>query len=200
MEVMPHNLIGRHLWEYFRVISTKDILSMCQGNPIIVPDAGRSGVSLLFLLIPSPWFLMPGSKLLHWWGWRCYPHRRKSWSGRKCCKYSGPSLCYTNGLSPNSEQGLIFLALHPSIHVLVELHCHFCERKTLINTYPSIYKGVNTNEPNTDEYNTYSFFLQYLWYAGRREMGPDLGNKTQGFTDLQDRPNFQSSWRTLLLS
>ena len=87
-------------------------------------------------------------------------------------------------LAPIADKGLIFLAPHPSIHVLVELHCHFCERKTLINTYPSIYKGVNTDEPNTDEHNTYSFFLQYLWYAGRREMGPDLGNKTQGSADL----------------
>ena len=30
-------------------------------------------------------------------------------------------------------------------------------------------------------------------YGGRREMGPDLGNRTQGSADLQDRPNFQLS-------
>ena len=65
MEVTPHNLIGRHPQEYFHVVSTKDILSTHQGNPSIVPDAGRSGVNLLFLLIPSPWPLMPGSKLLY---------------------------------------------------------------------------------------------------------------------------------------
>ena len=65
MEVTPHNLIGRHPQEYFHVINTKNILSTCQGNPNINPDTRRSGVSLLFLLIPSPWFLMPRSKLLH---------------------------------------------------------------------------------------------------------------------------------------
>ena len=65
MEVTHHNLIGRHPQEYFHVIITKDVLSTCQGNPSIILDTGRLGVNLLFLLIPSPWLLMPGCKLLH---------------------------------------------------------------------------------------------------------------------------------------
>ena len=194
MEVTPYNLISKHPQEYFHVIKTKDVLSTCQGNPSIVPDARRSGVNLLFLLIPSPWLFMPGSKLFHRGGRRRCPHRPKSRSGQKSCKYGGPSLHYTDGFSPNSGQGLIFLAPHLGIHVLVELRCHFYKGKTLVNTYPSMYKGVNTDEPNM-----YSFFLQYLCYARHREMGSYLGNRTQGSTDLQDRPNSQLSWHTLLL-
>ena len=195
MEVTPHNLIDRHSREYFHVISTKDVLSTCQGNPSIIPNTRRSGVNLLFLLVPSPWPLMPWSKLLYRGGRQRYPYRPRSWSGQKSCKYGGPSLRYTDGLSPNSGQRLILLAPHPGIHVLVELRCHFFKGKTLVNTYPSMYEGVNTDKPNT-----YSFFLQYLGCARRREMGSDLGNRMQGSADLQDCPNFQPSWRTLSLS
>ena len=161
MEVTPYNLIGKHPRECLHVINTKDVMSMCQGIPSIVPDAGRSRVKLLFFLIRSPWFLMLGSKLLRRGGWQCCPHCHRSWSGRKRYKYGGLSLRYTDGLSPNSGEGLIFLALHPGIHVFVELCCHFCKGKTLVNTCPSMYEGVNTDEPNT-----YSFFLQYLGCAG----------------------------------
>ena len=65
MEVTPHNIIGRHPREHFQVICTKDVLSTCQGNLGIIPDAGGSGVNLLLLLIPVPWLLMLGSKLFH---------------------------------------------------------------------------------------------------------------------------------------
>ena len=154
MEVMPHNFIGGHPQEHFQVMCTKDVLSMRHGNLGIIPDAGGSGVNLFLLLIPNPWPLMPRSKLLHRRGWRCCPHRPRGRSGRKRCKYEGPSLRYTNGLSPNSRQGLVLLVPHPRIHVFVELCRHFCKRRTLVNIYPSMHKGVNT-----DEANTYSFFL-----------------------------------------
>ena len=195
MKVMPHNVIGGHPWEHFQVICTKDVLSTHQSNPGIILDAGGSGVNLLFLLIPGPWLFVLGSKLLHRRGRRCYPHHPKGRSGRKCCKYGGPSLRYTNELSPNSEQGLVLLVPHLSIHVFVELRCHFCKRRTLVNVYPSMHKGVNTDKPNT-----YSFFLQSLWCVARRGMSLDLKNRTQGSADLQGCPNFQPSWCTLPLS
>ena len=48
-----------------------------------------------------------------------------------------------------------------------------------------MYKGVNTDKPNT-----YFFFLQYLGCARRREMGPDLGNKSKGSQIYKIVPTF----------
>ena len=48
-----------------------------------------------------------------------------------------------------------------------------------------------------DEINTYSFFLQYWEFAGRRRMGRDQDFRRRGSTDLPSRPSSQSSGRTL---
>ena len=137
---------------------------------------------------------MSGSKLFHWRGRRRHPHRHKGRGGRERYEDGGTSFRYTNWLSPKGRQGLVLLIPHPSIHVFVKLCCHFCKKRTLVNIYPSKHQGGNTDEPNT-----YSFFLQFLWYAARRGVGPNPSNRTQESADLQDRPNFQPSWCILSL-
>ena len=60
---------------------------------------------------------------------------------------------------------------------------------------PSVYKRINTDEHNTNELNTYSFFLQCRDRAERRETGRDQGYRRQRFANLLGRPNFQSLGR-----
>ena len=145
MEMTPHSFISGHPREHLQVIYAKDVLSTCHGNPNIIPDTKGSGVNLLLLLIPSPWLLMPGSKLLNWRGRQCCPHHPRGRNGRKCCKNGGTYLRYTERLSPNGRQGLVFLVPHPGIHVFVKLHPHFCKRRTLVNIYPSTKGSILMN-------------------------------------------------------
>ena len=46
---------------------------------------------------------------------------------------------------------------------------------------------------HAEEINTYSFFLQYQDFVGRRRMGRDQDYRRQGSADLPSCPNFQSS-------
>ena len=131
MEMTPHNFIDWHPREYLQVICAKDILSSHHGNSSVISNASGSGVNLLLLLIPSPWLLMSRSKLFHWRGRRHRPHRHRSWGGRECCDDGGISFHYTDGLSPEGRQGLVFLIPHPSIHVFVKLSRHLCKLYTL---------------------------------------------------------------------
>ena len=182
MEITPHNFIGWHPREYLQVIRAKDILSPCHGNSSVIPNARGPRVNFLFLLVPIPWPLISRSKLFHWQGWWCRPHHYRGWEGRERCKDWSTSVCYMDGLSPNGRQGLVLLTPYPSIHVFVKFCRHFCKKRTLVNIYPSKHQEGNIDEPNT-----YSFFLQSLWCAARREIG-------------LDRPNFLPSWRSLSLS
>ena len=194
MEMTPNNFISWHSREYLQVICVKDILSPCHGNSSVIPDVRGPGVSFLLLLIPNPWPLISGSKLFHWWGWRHRPRRYRGWGGRECCKDGSTPVRYTDGLSPNGKQGLVLLTPHPSVHIFVKFHRHFCKNWTLVNIYPSKHQDGNTDEPNI-----YSFFLQSLWSAARREMGLDLNNKMQESMDPQDCPNSIPSWCILSL-
>ena len=138
-------------------------------------------------------YLSPVLGLL-WWGRRRRPRCHRGWGGRECCKDGSTSFRYTDRLSPEGRQGLVLLTPYLSIHVFVKFCCHFYKKRTLVNIYPSKHQEDNTDEPNT-----YSFFIQFLWCAARREMGSDLSNKTQESSDPQDCPNFLLSWHILSL-
>ena len=189
---MPRNFIGRHPRENLHVVRAKDILSSRHGNSSVIPDARRPVVNFLLLLVPNPQPFIAGSKLFNWRGWWRRSCCHEGWEGRERHKDWSASIHYTDRLSPYCRQGLILLIPHPSIHVFVKFRRHFCKKRTLVNTYPSKHQKSNTDEPNT-----YSFFLQYRWVAARKKMGLDLNNKMQESEDPQDRPNFLLSWHTL---
>ena len=152
---MPCNFICWHPWEYLHVVCTEDILSSCHGNSSVISDARRPRVNLLLLLVPNPQPLIAGGKLFNWRGWWCRSHHHGGWGRRERRKDWSASIRDTDELSPNCRQGPILVVPHLSVHVFVKFRHHFCKKRTLVNIYPSKHQKSNTDEPNT-----YSFFLQ----------------------------------------
>ena len=118
MEMTPHNFVDWHPWEYLQVIRAKDILSPCHGNSSVILDVRGPGVNFLLLLIPSPWPLISGSKLFHWRGWWCCPHRHRGWGGRETTRMGAPLSVIRMDLVLMADWGSSFV---PLIQVYISL-------------------------------------------------------------------------------
>ena len=82
-------------------------------------------------------------------------------------------------LLPDTGQRLVLLRPHLCIHVLIKLGRHICKDKTLVKKNMLKRKSILMIS-HAEEINTYSFFLQYQDFVGRKRMGRDQDYRRQG--------------------
>ena len=92
MDVISHDLVGRHTRENLQVLNNDDLVRPFHRKFNIVPDIGCSGVSLLLPFTFQVWPLGSRSRdLFDRSGWRSYPCHLStgdSWSNRGALPYN----------------------------------------------------------------------------------------------------------------
>ena len=107
----------------------------------------------------------------------------------------GPFFVTRTTLFPMLDNGSSLFDLIFAYMSLLNLVVIPARGKHLKKKKTSVYKGINTNEPNT-----YFFFPQYQYCAGWRWKALDQGNRRREFMGPQDRPSPQLTLRIRLPS
>ena len=185
VDMTSHNLVRRHAQENLQVLKSDDLMRHFHHKFFIVPNTGRTGVSLLLPFVSQAWpFRDRSSDLFNWSGRRGCPRLLSTgdnWSN------GGALPCNTHYPLPEIGQWLVLLWSHLRVHVLIKFSSHSCKRKRLVKNKTK-FKKINM-----DELDTYSLSPQSQYCAGRRQTNLDQGNKRQEFAVPLDRQNPRSS-------